>query len=531
MSRLITIDCAADEIRIAVGTSGLTGVSLEHVLSCPLELGEKEELLSSPKTMEAMQSLLKKSGVRSGNAIVCVGRGSIELRSLSLPSVDRNELPDMVRFAAQRQFANTGDSWPIDFVTMPSQHENMTECLAASINPNVIDRVIRVLETQGLTLSQLVLRPMASATMAVSKQPALANNTVLFLDLFRDEADMAVVEAGRIVFMRNVRYSQTNDAAANQQVLTSEIKRTMIAAASQRSNLNVEQIRVWGAASQYGSLCQSLSERLSVPVTVLDPLELFDASQSIRNEAGQDIGKYAATVGALLAPQLSDRLIDFSNPRKRVEKQPPLFKYGIAGGVAAALLIATGIWYWLHHASYNSQIAELNAAIKKNDETIKLSEKKLADWNKVESFLQGNRQWLDELEYLSSRPVSAEKVVLNLTTFSTDPRTNSSSITTRFVAKRQDDVPDIQEAFRDETHLVKGTGVNKNPDKTGDFPWAADMFIRLPVGKVQDPRKLGAVSKPVAEVKKNAEEQAVAGPKGMASEPIQTPESDIGEGK
>ena len=314
MSRIVTIDCTPNEIRIAVGSKGLTGVSLEHVVCCPLVLGENEELISSPKTLDAIQSLLKKVGVKSGEAVVCVGRSSIELRALTLPSVDNNELPDMVRFAAQRHFANVGDNWPIDFVTMPSSHENMTECLAASMNPVLIERVHKVLESCGLTLTQLVLRPMASATMAVVKQPQLATSVVLLLDLFRDEADMAVTENGHVVFMRNVRFSGSNNSASNLQILTGEIKRTMIAAASQRPDLNVEQIRIWGDDSQHAELCRSLSQSLSVPVTSLDPLQLFDASQSVRSEADGDAGKFAASVGALMAPQLADRLIDFSNP-------------------------------------------------------------------------------------------------------------------------------------------------------------------------------------------------------------------------
>ena len=429
MSRIVTIDCTPNEIRIAVGTKGLTGVSLAHVVSTPLELSENEELFGSPKTLEAIQSLLKKVGVKSGDAIVCVGRSSIELRALTLPTVDRNELPDMVRFAAQRHFANVGDTWPIDFVTMPSSQEGMTECLAASMNPALIDRVHKVLETCGLTLTQLVLRPMASATMAVVKQPQLATSVVLLLDLFRDEADMAVIENGHVVFMRNVRFSGTNNSASNQQVLTGEIKRTMIAAASQRPNLNVEQIRIWGDDLQHSELCKSLSQSLSVPVTSLDPFQLFDASNSLRTEAGDDPGKFAATMGALLAPQVSDRLIDFSNPRKRIEKTRPVVLYAVLGAVAATLLLGGFGWYWMSHSALDSEIAALNTVISGNDETVKLTSKKVSDWNKVEKFLKGDHLWLNELEYMSTRAeASSEGVVRSADNRMSEPSARTPSM-------------------------------------------------------------------------------------------------------
>ena len=530
MSRIVTIDCTPNEIRIAVGSKGLTGISLEHVVCCPLELGGNEELISSPKTLDAIRSLLKKVGVKSGDAVVCVGRGSIELRALSLPTLDKNELPDMVRFAAQRHFANVGDNWPIDYVTMPSSQQNMTECLAASMNPALIERVHKVLETCGLTLTQLVLRPMASATMAVVKQPQLASSVVLLLDLFRDEADMAVTEKGHVVFMRNVRFSGSNNPASNQQILIGEIKRTMIAAASQRPDLNVEQIRIWGDESQHADLCQSLSQSLKVPVSSLDPFQLFDASQIVRDEAGGDAGKFAATMGALLAGQVSDRLIDFSNPRKRVEKKRPVRLYAIAGSAAAVLALGGFAWYWMSHSQLDSEIAALNEVIKSNEEQIKAGSKKASDWSKVEKFLKGDHPWLDELEYLSARAGSSENAMFNATTFTTDP-SGTSTIATQFVARERDDIPGIVASFSDTLHTVKNSRVNPSKDKSSQqFPWLADLTIKLPPVSVSDPRL--AATKPSGPASKTAVNSAVrSNPDTVPPPTAETPELNKAQGE
>ena len=413
----------------------------------------------------------------------------------------------MVRFAAQRHFANVGDTWPIDFVTMPSSQENMTECLAASMNPTLIERVHKVLETCGLRLTQLVLRPMASATMAVVKQPQMASSIVLLLDLFQTEADMAVTENGHVVFMRNVRFSGSNDAAANQQMLTGEIKRTMIAAASQRPNLNVEQIRIWGDDAQHAELCRSLSKSLGVPVTSLDPIQLFDGSPSVREEAAGDSGKFAASIGALLAPQVADRLIDFSNPRKRIEKTKPVVMYAVAGGLAATILIGGFAWYWLSHMAMDSSISELNSAIKKNDGTILTSKKAIADWSKVEKFLKADHSWLDELEYLSTRKTDSDKAIFSRTSFTTDP-TGSSSVSTKFMARKQEDIPVILDAFRDAKHEVKSMGITPSQDKTNQFPWMADLVMKMPAANVNDPRSAVA-NKPAAPTKKTKEQMTL----------------------
>ena len=58
MSRLVSIECDSNEVRIAVGSSGLTGLTLEHVVSGPLSLAPNEDPLNSPKTLEAVQTLV-----------------------------------------------------------------------------------------------------------------------------------------------------------------------------------------------------------------------------------------------------------------------------------------------------------------------------------------------------------------------------------------------------------------------------------------------------------------------------------------
>lgn len=530
MSRLVSIECDSNEVRIAVGSSGLTGLTLEHVVSGPLSLAPNEDPLNSPKTLEAIQSLLKGIGVKSGNVVFCVGRGTIELRSLTLPTTDKNELPNMVRFAAMRQFANVGDNWPIDFVVLPSLQENMTDCLAASINPATIERLSRVTESLGFTLTHIVLRPMASAMLAALKQPQLANSTALLVEMFRDEADMAVLDQGHVVFMRNVRFSHPADSPANLLTLQGEIKRTIIAAASQRADLKVEHVRIWGSQSHRSEMCTTLTAALGQTVESIDPFDLLDASKAVRLEAANGteaiLGKFASSIGALLATQASDRIIDFSNPRKKVEAKSPFARYALAGTAAVVLLGVGYGWHWMKHSALDSEISLLDIEIAKNAESLKLASKKTADWKKIESFLEGDHSWLDELEYLSAHASTGEKAVFGVTTFVTDTRNNTASISTKFLTKERDDVPDLQESFRDSGHTVRGNKIGTSPDKTGAFPVVADLNIKLAAIKVADPRKTAKAKAPVKAP------ESVASPVPSISEPapippLQTPQQPV----
>jgi Tfp pilus assembly PilM family ATPase len=135
MSKFISIECDTSEVRLAVGTIGLTGVSIEKVMSAPIELDQASQPWGSPQAASALKELLQQGGIKGGNVIACVSRNDIELRSITLPLVDDNELPDMVRFAAPRYFANVNESWPLDFITMPSHLEGSIDCIVGAIKP------------------------------------------------------------------------------------------------------------------------------------------------------------------------------------------------------------------------------------------------------------------------------------------------------------------------------------------------------------------------------------------------------------
>ena len=529
MSKTITIDCDPKEMRIAVGTSGLTGVSVEQVLSAPLDLGPNEDFLESPKIIAALQLLLKKGNIRGGNAIVCVARSNVELRAVHVPTVDKNELPDMVRFAAQRQFASVGDNWPIDFVTLGLTPDGMTEVLAASVNPARVERLEKILEDNGLKFSQLVLRPMVASTVALHKRPELANQVTLFVDLLQQEADMAIVDGKNVVFMRTIRFDADQDEASRNKTIGSEIKRTLLSAASQFSTLSVTQVVVWGSIAAREELCRILTDSLSLPVTSLDPFELADVSAKAKGESGLESGKYAAAIGALFAPSYHEHLIDFRRPRKREEKKVPFLTYGLAAA-AAVLVIGSGLYsYFASHADLDQQITTLNDAIKQNEGSVKLARQKENEWKKIETFLAGNYSWLEELEYLSQKSLPADQAMFGSATFALDAKGTNAAVSSKFIFQESEDAPEMQAALRDTDHEINATGIAKNPDRTSKYPWSSDLTIRLAGRKVEDPRKWKSTPVPIP-TRGVSEGSAEATPTPVEGSPAPSATRSVSEG-
>ncbi len=514
MSRLITLECDPTEIRLAIGSSQASGISVDQLYRRPLAIDPADELIGNEKVLDAARDLLKQANIKSGNVIVSIGRSYIELRSLTLPTVDANELPDMVRFAALRQFANANETWPIDFVAIPSNVEGSTECLAASMNPDVIERVRAMVSSLGLTFNKLVLRPMASASLAVIYKPELASKTVLLVDLLPHEADAVVVDHGNVVFMRTFRFTEAKSVEANEHILYSEIKRTLLAATSQRAGLDIDMVAIWGTDERLATVCAHLTQSVGLPIIAIDPVRLVAASAQVQTTAGDDTGRFAPLFGALLAPHHSYRMIDFTNPRKREEKELPYRTFALAGVAATLLLGGLLYWYWSSHRELDFKIAESKRLQTLDVDILKKAAMKVDDWRAVQSFLKGDYHWLDELNYLSQKAIDSDSAVLSGTTFVLEPRTNRATILTKIYLKSQDDWARIQEALRDDNHELYGDGVSPVADRM--YPWIADLNINLGAHEVADPRIAKPArtveSKPVNDAKETMGNQKESSP-------------------
>ena len=139
MSRLFAIEWDAAEARVAAGrarTGG--GLILEHAFTVELPQGVAGGPETGSKEIGArIAKALAERGLTRGEALVAVGRTSIELRFLTLPPMPPEELPDSVRLQAVRQFSTLGDDWPLDFVLLDANKDRGTNVLAAAISPEL----------------------------------------------------------------------------------------------------------------------------------------------------------------------------------------------------------------------------------------------------------------------------------------------------------------------------------------------------------------------------------------------------------
>lgn len=522
-------------MRMVVGAVGGGSVTLEHILSQNISGDGSSELLDLPQLTSIVRSLSSKAGVSGGEILVGVARSHVELRNMQLPKASADEMPDMVRFTALRQFANVGDTWPIDFAPMPPSNRPVEgdavetqEVVAMTINPATVSQIRKVCSEAGFNVTQLGLRPMASGTLAalVDNSPIGIGSTVLLIDMLADEADMVVLEKGHVSFMRTVRLPISEDGSRGSLPI-GEIRRTLIAAVNARPGLNIDRVVLWSDAATAKTSLAEWEPNLDIPVSAIDPLSLIELKKSV--EATHDTGRFAPLIGLLLQRKLSphsapaNTFIDFLHPRQRPEKKKPIRQYALAA-IAATLLIGGFAWWFRStHQALDSEIVELTQKLKSMEPTLKLAQKNSGDWGKVEHFLAGDIQWLDELSYLSEKALPAEQMEIGDLTVSIKEATNAGEIRIPVKITDQKLQPRLEEQYRDKRHIVATKGVNKNPNTKSEYGWTFEPSIMVAPAVVVDPTTLPP---PKAKPKKEEAQKAGEASKEDASRVEAAPKTE-----
>src|SRR5262245_6056392 len=218
MPNLIALEWDDAEARIAVADVRRGGMILEQAFAVALP-AEKTAPDASGATGtisisgahdlgaigRRINDALSARGIRRGKTLVAVGRANIELKNLSLPPAPPEELPELVRFQAEREFNALSDEWPLDFIPLPSEHDDQLTVLAAAISPELIAEIEITCQGANLTPQRLILRPCAAASLLCRARPGQEKKLRLLIDLLAEEADLTVLDGDAVVFMRTAR--------------------------------------------------------------------------------------------------------------------------------------------------------------------------------------------------------------------------------------------------------------------------------------------------------------------------------------
>ncbi|MCH8924124.1 MAG: hypothetical protein IIA67_13375 [Planctomycetes bacterium] len=121
MARIIALEWDDVEARIVVGNPRAGRVVVEEAFAVDLRTSAATTRDATSVVGEKIAAALSARHISPTTTLVAVGRPSIELKRLSLPPAPEEELPDLVRFQALREFTTLDEDWPLDFVVLTGE--------------------------------------------------------------------------------------------------------------------------------------------------------------------------------------------------------------------------------------------------------------------------------------------------------------------------------------------------------------------------------------------------------------------------
>ncbi|TWU47197.1 hypothetical protein Poly51_49950 [Rubripirellula tenax] len=490
MPKKIAIDWDEIELRLVVGQVSGSRVKVTDAMIIPLE---------GTTATEALRGAMKTLGLTGTEAMIAIGRGYAELRELQLPPVPDEELPDMVRFQAIRSFASAGDSATVDFL-VTRRKENGVDMIAAAIGPAKLNEIRKACEACGITASRVSLRPLAASALYLIQSAAAREGDVVLVDLLAGDAEIVIARAGRVIFVRTVR--MPTDQAARPRALAGELKRSLVACGA---GATPEKVVLWGRESVHVDDQRMLAEASGATVEVLNPFDLVDVDQECANSLPDHVGRLAPLVGLLAADEHhADRLIDFLNPRKRVEEEPNRFRTAAMVAAPVLLTLVGGYLLFGRLSGMDREIAELKTANAGMKPAVDLASASAARTETVDQFLDGDVNWLNEMRRLAATMPPADKMIVRSISGSSDPRRGGGKLVVTAAVTEPSVIDSFEQSLRDATHSVVGDGVveSKNQDA---YRYGINETITIDSEAVRNQRYEGILERLMAEPKSEAE--------------------------
>ena len=480
MAKKLAIDWDDKELRFVAGRTTPGGVTITDAGSVPIE-GEGNQGIA-----QTLQRVLQERGLTKLPTLVAIGRGRAELRQLKLPPIPDDELPEVVRFQAIRNFAAAGERAVVDFV--PARRgDDSVEVVAAAVAPEQLDEIRQLVQPHVDRLERIVLRPLAAASLFTAYQST--GGEVVLLDVLADDADLVILRDGRPLFVRSVRLPIGGDARST--ALASEVRRSLmacrIAADPQQP---ARRIILWGRADVHADDILQLGQRLGCTLETLDPLAMVGMEDHLRSSEPEHVGRLAPLVGLLAADvRGADLLIDFLNPRKKPQPRNDRARYAVMGAAAAAVLLMVGYTVWSSLNSRDRQIAELQKSIGELETQLKETDVHVANVARIDQFLDGNVIWVEELRRLAEKLPPAEQAILTNLTASAQTRTGGGQMTLTGKVTTPEVKNQLESQLRDELHRVDGRGISPTGDSA--YPWLVNETVLISPEAVRQMRRAG----------------------------------------
>lgn len=235
--------------------TGLSDVDISKIVrSCVGELG-----LKNPKIINVLPSHL------------------VITKNIEIPSVDHNEIKEIINLQAGRHTPYSREEIIIDYIGIGTYKHSYTKILLVIVARSVVKRQFEILDRAGLRLENILLVPeglawAASRILKIDTQ----NAPVSIVHIDDTFTDFSVVFREKVVFIRSISMGAqglVTDAEKNGLRFCEEIKRSLEAYQYEDIEKIPQLLVLTGAVEEVKSLEDVLGGSLHIPIKIIPYLK------------------------------------------------------------------------------------------------------------------------------------------------------------------------------------------------------------------------------------------------------------------
>jgi len=475
MAKKVAIEWDSNHLRMVVARPRGSGIAVEQALSIPLtQDGAAEEGSSDTHRARILADQVAGHGFSKLPALLAVKRSDIELQVLTLPQVPDEELPDLIRFQAIREFGGISEDGTIDFLKLPAAEDGRIRVLATAISGKQRKNYAGICEKAQLQLQSLNIRPLGVCHL-VAAQSNLSDSHLLIVDAVADRIEFSAMVDGEVVLSRATRLPGRGVEDDNIAPLIGEIRRTVIASQGVCGKSFGTLVVIGKPTSE--SPWQRLAAELQMSVEFLDPLHAEHVHSTIEIENASS-GQYAALIGLLLndATHLQPG-IDFQNSRRKPDPPDLRRLYTLATLTAATVVLGIVYLLWSGLSSKQADIERLQSELAelKNDnkEWIVVED----DIKEIDGWVKADVVWIDELYLLSETLPPADDMIATRLLMQTSADVGGT-ITLEGYVSDPSAISKLENSLRDDQHQALGR--ESKAESFGDgYSWRFQEYITV----------------------------------------------------
>ena len=341
---VVGLDFSSNLLKIACLNTGATKKEISHLFL------HETAGLSDSEIVKLVSSSLATLKTKPSQIISIITSDSIITKNIEIPSVDPNEIKEIIDLQASRHTPYSREEVAVGHIHIGTYRQNYSKILLIIAARNIMERHYAILDKAGFKLEKIVLSS-ESLGRGLNRIFKVADDSLpaVFLHVDQVSSDFIITFKGKMVFIRSIPLGVQQLAGADdryQERFVDEVKKSLEAYQSEDIEKMPYTAVLTGVIQDLKQLEKPLSDSLQVPVKIMpyfNHLELSSQAQRKLLEA-RDVSFLGLMASLICAKDTEVDLVpEKVRLRKSLEKRTSeLIRTGIT--VLLLFIVIIGIF-------------------------------------------------------------------------------------------------------------------------------------------------------------------------------------------